>query len=122
MVNLITNIPHAKLKSTRTTGQKIKIWTAAIGAMIFAFFAQITLESRKATADLPPGPAKIDEVRALLDDSLNLSRQLYLSGKYALCLAELEKMSQYKSNYKNSQELRALCEQGKKSLTKVGAI
>lgn len=53
------------------------------------------------------------EQKAVIKDSFNLARNLYVQGKYELCLTELAKVHELLPQYENSKELQSFCEQGK---------
>jgi pSer/pThr/pTyr-binding forkhead associated (FHA) protein/tetratricopeptide (TPR) repeat protein len=53
------------------------------------------------------------EQKAVVKDSFNLARNLYVQGKYELCLTELAKVHELIPQYENSKELQSFCEQGK---------
>lgn len=52
------------------------------------------------------------EQKLVVKDSFSLARNLYVQGKYALCLTELAKMHDLIPQYENSKELQSFCEQG----------
>ena len=52
------------------------------------------------------------EQKSAIKDSLNLARNLYVQGKYSLCLAELAKLHVTVPFYDNSKELESFCVQG----------
>jgi len=52
------------------------------------------------------------EQKTAIKDSLNLARNLYVQGKYSLCLAELAKLHETVPFYDNSKELESFCIQG----------
>lgn len=52
------------------------------------------------------------EQKLVVKDSFNLARNLYVQGKYALCLTELAKLHELIPQYENSKELQSFCEQG----------
>lgn len=52
------------------------------------------------------------EKKAVVKDSFNLARNLYVQGKYALCLTELAKVHELIAQFENSKELQSFCEQG----------
>lgn len=53
------------------------------------------------------------EQKNVVKDSFNLARNLYVQGKYELCLTELAKVHELIPQYENSKELQSFCEQGK---------
>lgn len=53
------------------------------------------------------------EQKAVVKDSFNLARNLYVQGKYELCLTELAKVHDLIPQYENSRELQSFCEQGR---------
>lgn len=57
--------------------------------------------------NLPP------EQKAAIKDSFNLARNLYVQGKYELCLTELAKVHESVPQFENSKELQSFCEQGR---------
>jgi pSer/pThr/pTyr-binding forkhead associated (FHA) protein/tetratricopeptide (TPR) repeat protein len=59
-----------------------------------------------------------NEQRAVVKDSFNLARNLYVQGKYELCLTELAKLHELIPQYENSKELQSFCEQGKELVQK----
>ena len=54
-----------------------------------------------------------NEQRSVIKDSFNLARNLYVQGKYELCLTELAKLVELIPQYENSKELQSFCEQGR---------
>ncbi len=56
--------------------------------------------------NLPP------EQKTAIKDSIALARNLYVQGKYSLCLAELAKLHETIPFYDNSKELESFCIQG----------
>ncbi len=52
------------------------------------------------------------EQKSVVKDSFVLARNLYVQGKYALCLAELAKVHDLIPQFENSKELQSFCEQG----------
>lgn len=50
--------------------------------------------------------------RSVVKDSFNLARNLYVQGKYQLCLTELAKLHELIPLYENSKELESFCKQG----------
>ena len=54
-----------------------------------------------------------NEQRGVVKDSFNLARNLYVQGKYELCLTELAKLHELIPLYENSKELQSFCEQGR---------
>jgi len=63
-----------------------------------------------ATQTAPAGVSK--EQQTVIKDAFNLARNLYVQGKYALCLTELAKIHELVPIYENSKELQTFCEQG----------
>ncbi|MGZ3722800.1 MAG: FHA domain-containing protein [Bdellovibrionales bacterium] len=53
------------------------------------------------------------EQRSVVKDSFNLARNLYVQGKYELCLTELAKLHELIPQYENSKELQSFCDQGR---------
>ena len=53
------------------------------------------------------------EKKNAVKDTFNLARNLYVQGKYELCLAELAKLHEMIPFYENSKELEAFCSQGR---------
>jgi len=53
------------------------------------------------------------EQKAVVKDSFNLARNLYVQGKYELCLTELAKVHELIPQHENSKELQSFCEQGR---------
>lgn len=53
------------------------------------------------------------EQKSLVKDAFNLARNLYVQGKYELCLTELAKVHETIPLYENSKELESFCAQGK---------
>ncbi len=51
--------------------------------------------------------------KSLIKDSFNLARNLYVQGKYELCLTELAKVHEQVPLFENSKELESFCVQGK---------
>lgn len=52
------------------------------------------------------------EQKGVVKDSFHLARNLYVQGKYALCLTELAKVHEIIPQFENSKELQSFCEQG----------
>lgn len=52
------------------------------------------------------------EQQSLVKDTFKLATNLYVQGKYALCLTELAKLHEMIPQYENSKELQSYCEQG----------
>ncbi len=52
------------------------------------------------------------EQKGVVKDSFALARNLYIQGKYALCLTELAKVHEIIPQFENSKELQSFCEQG----------
>ena len=52
------------------------------------------------------------ERQSVVKDSFNLARNLYVQGKYALCLTELAKVHEIIPQFQDSKELQSFCEQG----------
>jgi tetratricopeptide (TPR) repeat protein len=52
------------------------------------------------------------ENKSAVKDTFNLARNLYVTGKYELCLEELKKLHNLVPFYENSKELVNLCTQG----------
>jgi pSer/pThr/pTyr-binding forkhead associated (FHA) protein/tetratricopeptide (TPR) repeat protein len=52
------------------------------------------------------------EQKSVVKDSFHLARNLYVQGKYALCLTELAKVHEVIPQFENSKELQSFCEQG----------
>lgn len=52
------------------------------------------------------------EQKLVVKDAFNLARNLYVQGKYALCLTELAKLHELIPQFENSKELQSFCEQG----------
>lgn len=52
------------------------------------------------------------ERKNVVKDSFHLARNLYVQGKYALCLTELAKVHEIIPQFENSKELASFCEQG----------
>jgi len=53
------------------------------------------------------------EQKGVVKDSFNLARNLYVQGKYELCLTELAKLHELIPQYENSKELQSFCDQGR---------
>lgn len=94
-----------------------------------AFFALICILSSLLPDKPKPGPADkgnnslsfeklTQEQRSIVKDSFNLARNLYVQGKYELCLTELAKLHELIPQYENSKELQSFCEQGKELVQK----
>lgn len=54
-----------------------------------------------------------NEQKNAVKDTFSLARNLYVQGKYELCLAELAKLHEMIPMYENSKELEAFCNQGR---------
>jgi tetratricopeptide (TPR) repeat protein len=54
-----------------------------------------------------------NEQRSVVKDSFSLARNLYVQGKYELCLTELAKLHELIPQHENSKELQSFCEQGR---------
>lgn len=53
------------------------------------------------------------EQKTAVKDTFTLAKNLYMQGKYELCLAELAKLQQMIPIYENSKEVEAFCNQGR---------
>jgi pSer/pThr/pTyr-binding forkhead associated (FHA) protein/tetratricopeptide (TPR) repeat protein len=53
------------------------------------------------------------EQKVAVKDTFNLARNLYVQGKYELCLAEIAKLNEMLPHYENSKEIGDYCEQGR---------
>ncbi len=53
-----------------------------------------------------------EEKKRWVKDSFNLSKTMYMQGKFSLCLAELTKLHDVVPAYDNSTELQVFCKQG----------
>jgi pSer/pThr/pTyr-binding forkhead associated (FHA) protein/tetratricopeptide (TPR) repeat protein len=53
------------------------------------------------------------EQKNAVKDTFSLARNLYMQGKYELCLAELAKLHEMIPMYENSKEVEAFCNQGR---------
>ncbi len=62
------------------------------------------------------------EQKAAVKDSFNLARNLYVQGKYELCLTELAKVHENIPQYENSKELQSFCEQGRELVNASGIL
>ncbi|HMN67269.1 MAG TPA: FHA domain-containing protein [Bdellovibrionales bacterium] len=58
------------------------------------------------------------EQKTSVKDAFNLSRNLYVQGKYELCLTELAKVHELLPQYENSKELQSFCEQGRELVSR----
>jgi len=54
-----------------------------------------------------------NEQKNAVKDTFSLARNLYVQGKYELCLAEIAKLHEMIPMYENSKELEAFCNQGR---------
>jgi len=53
------------------------------------------------------------EHKNVVKDSFHLARNLYVQGKYSLCLTELAKVHEIIPQFENSKELESFCDQGR---------
>lgn len=66
------------------------------------------------SADAPASFEQMtNEQKNSIKDSFNLARNLYVQGKYELCITELLKLHSLIPMYENSKELQQYCEQGR---------
>lgn len=101
--------------------KKILVRGALVIAIVLA--GLLSLFPDKAAQNAPRDPAAqgntsvsfeklTNEQRSVVKDSFNLARNLYVQGKYALCLTELAKVHELIPIYENSKELESFCKQG----------
>lgn len=53
-----------------------------------------------------------EEEQSAVKDSFNLARNLYVQGKYQLCIQQINNLELYVAQFENSRELKNFCEQG----------
>lgn len=108
-----------KLKSFDWKKNKVRVALGALGLLfVFLFFSGP--ESPKGSTDaassssdhIPIFDNLSPEQKMAVKDSLSLARNLYVQGKYSLCLAEIAKLHETVPFYDNSKELESFCIQG----------
>jgi pSer/pThr/pTyr-binding forkhead associated (FHA) protein/tetratricopeptide (TPR) repeat protein len=102
----------------RVDWRKNKVRVALL-VLIPLLFIMILVPGKPSVKPAPRGPAGsasfehlTNEQKLTVKDSFNLARNLYVQGKYALCLTELAKLHEVIPQYENSKELQSFCEQG----------
>lgn len=102
--------------------KKHKVRIAIVLAIVFGVYMQFA-DTKKAEA--PRNPAATDpnasvsfgkltkEQQATVKDSFTLAQNLYVQGKYEICLTELAKLHELIPKYENSTEIQSYCEQGR---------
>lgn len=124
----VGSIPTLENAGPQTWSQKVKNFDwkknkvrVALGAMvpilIFALFSGSDPESKKSdlakeSKDNLNFENLSPEQKMAIKDSLGLAQNLYVQGKYSLCLAELAKLHETIPFYNNSKELESFCIQG----------
>lgn len=108
-----------RVKSFDWRKNKVRV---ALGAMVpvllFALFSQP--DKKKTEGETSAASTSTNasfenlspEQKKAIKDSLSLARNLYVQGKYSLCLAELAKLHETIPFYDNSKELESFCIQG----------
>lgn len=100
--------------------RKNKVRVALIVLIPLVLILAVMPDKKK--EDSQRGPAKEGSVvfesltaeqKSVVKDSFNLARNLYVQGKYELCLTELAKVHQMIPQFENSKELQSFCEQGR---------
>ncbi len=111
--------PMEKIKNFNWKKNKVRM--ALIAMLPVLMIAIITSPEKKDQKDVASSSSKdanasFDnlsvEQKASIKDSLGLARNLYVQGKYSLCLAELAKLHETIPFYDNSKELESFCIQG----------
>ena len=101
--------------------KKLIIRGAIAGCALVMIIMSMTSNEPKETAQRDPakeGGTSVSfdkltvEQRSIVKDSFNLARNLYVQGKYQLCLTELAKLHELIPLYENSKELDSFCKQG----------
>lgn len=97
--------------------KKNKARVAIVLMLPVILFLMLTPDKPKTPADgganhSPSFEKLTQESKAVVKDSFNLARNLYVQGKYTLCLTELAKVHERIPQYENSKELQSFCEQG----------
>lgn len=114
----VPKTPIEKFKSFDWKKNKVRV---AIGALIPVLLFSIFSEpEKKPQEDAAVAGANTNasfdnlspEQKTAIKDSLGLARNLYVQGKYSLCLAELAKLHETIPFYDNSKELESFCIQG----------
>jgi pSer/pThr/pTyr-binding forkhead associated (FHA) protein/tetratricopeptide (TPR) repeat protein len=104
----------------RAHGPRLGPWIFRAGFAVVALYAVASwLDASKlkhAPVDNSPNNVSFEkltpEQRASVKDSFTLARNLYVQGKYEICLTELAKVHELIPQYENSKELQSFCEQG----------
>ncbi|MGZ3721672.1 MAG: hypothetical protein ACXVA9_01995 [Bdellovibrionales bacterium] len=81
--------------------------------LCISLIAGIFSPSRRRDSNAVSGFALNDEEKEQVKYDFNLARNLYVKGKYELCLSQLEKVNQVVMVYENSSELKTFCLQGR---------
>jgi tetratricopeptide (TPR) repeat protein len=109
-------------KSKRANQRKLIIRASAV--VLIAVMAYFGMQDDKPKAQNDRNPTSAantsvafdkltTEQRSGIKDSFALARNLYVQGKYELCLTELAKLHELIPQYENSKELQSYCEQGR---------
>ena len=109
-----------RLHHLKKMDRKKLIVRGTIGVLAFVIVIASLLPDKPKQAPRDPANAGsvsfeklTTEQRSMVKDSFNLARNLYVQGKYALCLTELAKLHEVIPQYENSKELQSFCEQGR---------
>lgn len=109
--------PH-HLKSVDWKKNKVRVALLVLIPLIL-IMAMLPSKPKQAPRDPAGGTQSVVfdnltvEQKAVVKDSFNLARNLYVQGKYELCLTELAKVHELIPQFENSKELQSFCEQGK---------
>lgn len=107
--------PH-HIKKVDWKKNKVRILLALLlPVVLYGLFTPAKKEEPK-TDPASANSVSFDKLKAeqknVVKDSFHLARNLYVQGKYALCLTELAKVHEVIPQFDNSKELQSFCEQG----------
>ncbi|NJL25011.1 MAG: hypothetical protein HC902_07445 [Calothrix sp. SM1_5_4] len=109
--------PAARLFK-RIFKNKVRAALYILAPLLIVLAALPKKKSETAPRDPASGGASVNfekltkEQKSVVKDSFNLARNLYVQGKYALCLTELAKLHEIIPQFENSKELQSFCDQG----------
>src|SRR5882757_7073121 len=96
------------------TKYKLGLAGAAVGLILsMAVGFHLTHSEPEAPPPDPKCRQLLPEFCDHVKDAFNLARNLYVQGKYELCLTEVAKVHDVIPQYENSKELQTFCEQGR---------